>query len=227
MIYSAKKMNEGKGAIVKRLFPTKNIPELDPFLLLDEFSVDPESGFPLHSHQGVEFITYMLEGSLKHKDSTGASGNIKQGDVQVTTAGKGIKHEEMPSSDKKAKGIQLWTKLEPGKENTNPGYQKIEEEKLPKKENKDKKIITLVGQNSPVNIHSNIGLYHIILENSKHTYDLKKEQNTFIYVIEGSIEINNSKIEEGTAKIIKKEDKEIEIKSKNKSSVIIGSGKEF
>ena len=73
----------------------------DPFLLFDHFAFNdpvegPIAGFPMHPHRGIETVTYILEGSVHHRDSLGNSGMIGPGDVQWMTAGGGILHEEMP-----------------------------------------------------------------------------------------------------------------------------------
>jgi hypothetical protein len=89
---------EGAGVHLKRAFGFYQGPELDPFLLLDDFhSSNPEDyirGFPWHPHRGIETITYVL-----HGDSMGNSGVIRSGDVQWMTAGSGIIHQEMPRGE--------------------------------------------------------------------------------------------------------------------------------
>lgn len=69
--FEAVKQSEGRGATVKRAFPSSSIDHLDPFVLLDEFFVEPPAGFPEHPHKGFEAVTYTLEGVFRHKDSTG------------------------------------------------------------------------------------------------------------------------------------------------------------
>ena len=91
---------EGAGVHLKRAFGWHDVPELDPFLLLDDFhsgrSRDYLAGFPWHPHRGIETITYVLEGTVEHGDSMGNKGVISPGDVQWMTAGSGIVHQEMP-----------------------------------------------------------------------------------------------------------------------------------
>src|SRR5512137_1551618 len=94
---------EGAGVHLKRAFGYYQVPQFDPFLLLDDFrSDDPAkflAGFPWHPHRGIETITYVLEGSVEHGDSLGNKGDITPGDVQWMTAGSGIVHQEMPKGD--------------------------------------------------------------------------------------------------------------------------------
>ncbi|KAI3951160.1 hypothetical protein MKW98_028564 [Papaver atlanticum] len=78
----AKPQREGEGATVKRSIGRMELKSLDPFLMLDEFSVSPPAGFPDHPHRGFETVTYMLEGAFSHQDFSGHKGTIKTGDVQ-------------------------------------------------------------------------------------------------------------------------------------------------
>src|SRR5438105_9453514 len=95
---------EGAGFLVRRPFPKASFSEFDPFLLLDEMgpiNVAPgvAQGAPDHPHRGFETVTYMLSGQMEHKDSQGHSGKLSAGDVQWMTAGAGVIHSEMPSTE--------------------------------------------------------------------------------------------------------------------------------
>jgi redox-sensitive bicupin YhaK (pirin superfamily) len=91
----------------------RNLPNLDPFLMLDLFCVQLPAGFPDHPHRGFETVTYLLEGEIHHEDFKGHSGKIGPGDLQWMTAGRGIVHAEMPYSfEKPSKGFQLWINLD-------------------------------------------------------------------------------------------------------------------
>ncbi|MCI4341092.1 MAG: pirin family protein, partial [Thermoplasmata archaeon] len=91
---------EGAGVHLRRAFGHREVPRLDPFLLLDDFrSENPAeyvAGFPWHPHRGIETVTYMLDGRVDHEDSLGNKGSIGPGDVQWMTSGSGIIHQEMP-----------------------------------------------------------------------------------------------------------------------------------
>ena len=108
---------EGAGVHLKRVFGYHQTPQLDPFLLLDDFRSDnPDhyvKGFPWHPHRGIETITYLLQGAVEHGDSLGNEGIISSGDVQWMTAGSGIIHQEMPKGRKDGLmwGTQLWANL--------------------------------------------------------------------------------------------------------------------
>jgi len=127
---------EGAGVRLKRSIATRRLNYLDPFLLLDDFSSnnpqDYEAGFPLHPHRGIETVTYMLSGEVRHKDTLGNSGSIGAGDVQWMTAGRGIMHEEMPQVRPEGlAGFQLWVNLPAKLKMIPPRYQDIRSDKIP------------------------------------------------------------------------------------------------
>jgi quercetin 2,3-dioxygenase len=128
---------EGAGVYLKRAFGNQEVPELDPFLLLDDFrNTDPERylpGFPWHPHRGIETITYVLDGEVDHGDSMGNSGTIGPGDIQWMTAGGGIIHQEMPRGNRKGimGGFQLWANLPRSEKMMEPRYRGLTAAEIP------------------------------------------------------------------------------------------------
>ena len=127
---------EGAGVRLNRVFGNSETDIMDPFLLLDHFgSENPEDymkGFPWHPHRGIETITYMIEGEVKHEDSLGNAGTIETGDVQWMTAGSGIVHQEMPHrSNGMMMGFQLWANLPRSNKMMHPRYQEIKASEIP------------------------------------------------------------------------------------------------
>ena len=124
---------EGAGVLLRRSIAPRASNEYDPFLLFDHFAFNdpvegPIRGFPMHPHRGIETVTYMLEGSVNHRDSLGNSGLIGAGDVQWMTSGRGILHEEMPRRSEESGviyGFQLWVNLPAAQKMTNPRYQEV------------------------------------------------------------------------------------------------------
>ena len=127
---------EGAGVRLHRAFGYYEVPQFDPFLMLDDFrSGRPEdylAGFPRHPHRGIETVTYMLEGTVDHEDSLGNAGSIGAGDVQWMTAGSGIIHQEMPKPvNGRMGGFQLWVNLPRARKLMDPRYQEIKNDKIP------------------------------------------------------------------------------------------------
>ncbi len=129
---------EGAGVRLRRsISPSRDNP-FDPFLLFDHFAFNdpiegPIAGFPMHPHRGIETVTYMLEGSVHHRDSLGNAGLIGPGDVQWMTSGSGIMHEEMPrrSPEGNVFGFQLWVNLPAALKMSQPRYQEVNAETIP------------------------------------------------------------------------------------------------
>ncbi|RJP49086.1 MAG: pirin family protein [Anaerolineaceae bacterium] len=130
---------EGAGVLLRRSIAPRASNEYDPFLLFDHFAFNdpvegPIRGFPMHPHRGIETVTYMLEGSVNHRDSLGNSGIIGAGDVQWMTSGRGILHEEMPRRSEESGviyGFQLWVNLPAAQKMSQPRYQEISAATIP------------------------------------------------------------------------------------------------
>jgi redox-sensitive bicupin YhaK (pirin superfamily) len=136
-ILRSKATVEGAGVRLKRAFGFHQVPQLDPFLLLDDFHSDkPDDyikGFPWHPHRGIETITYMLYGEVEHGDSMGNRGTIRSGDVQWMTAGSGIIHQEMPKGQEGGVmwGFQLWANLPASHKMMDPRYREVKSSQIP------------------------------------------------------------------------------------------------
>jgi redox-sensitive bicupin YhaK (pirin superfamily) len=126
---------EGEGFPVRRAFAGVPLEALDPFIHMDQMGeVDYGPGEPRgtawHPHRGFETVTYMLDGTFEHQDSTGGGGLITNGDTQWMTAGGGILHIERPPESLVASGglfhgIQLWVNLPSVQKMVDPRYQDI------------------------------------------------------------------------------------------------------
>ncbi len=129
---------EGAGVKLRRSFGPNRENLFDPFLLFDHFAFNkpiegPPVGFPNHPHRGIETVTYMIEGNVRHRDSLGNSGVIGPGDVQWMTSGRGIMHEEMPKRGPSGiiDGFQLWVNLPAAEKMSEPRYQEILSDNIP------------------------------------------------------------------------------------------------
>jgi len=221
--------SEGAGAKVRRLFPSSDFEHYDPFVLLDEFFVDPQAGFPRHRHAGFEAITYMIEGGFRHKDNLGNDSSIKEGGVQRFTAGKGIEHSEMPVGEKKSHGFQLWINLPKKFKETEPSYQKVSAEEIPVKHEGKTKIKTIIGEGSPVETKTPVLYQHIILEEACFTsIEFPENYRGFLYVYDGEITIDSKGSEKETISdnqaYIPDEESRFSIGCDAKSKVIVISG---
>ncbi|KAJ8397988.1 hypothetical protein AAFF_G00433350 [Aldrovandia affinis] len=132
MVALSVEQSEGVGARVRRSIGRKELKNLDPFLILDEFKVIKPGGFPDHPHRGFETVTYLLQGRLAHEDFCGHSGTLMPGDLQWMTAGRGVVHAEMPVSEEPLHGLQLWVNLCGAEKMVEPRYQELKSHEVPK-----------------------------------------------------------------------------------------------
>ena len=128
--------SDGAGVKLTRVIGGPQLPDLDPFLLLDEFGTDRAedyiAGFPDHPHRGFETVTYMLDGRMRHRDNHGNEGLLVPGSVQWMTAGRGLVHSEMPEQEEgRMRGFQLWVNLPAKDKMTEPRYQEYGPERIP------------------------------------------------------------------------------------------------
>lgn len=144
---------EGAGVLLRRSFGPRRDNLFDPFLLFDHFAFNdplegPIMGFPTHPHRGIETVTYMLEGNVRHRDSLGNMGIIGPGDVQWMTSGRGIMHEEMPRRGPSGliTGFQLWVNLPAAQKMSQPRYQEVTASSIPAIEENGVKVRVVAGE---------------------------------------------------------------------------------
>src|SRR3990170_1513563 len=144
---------EGAGVLLRRSFGPRRENLFDPFLLFDHFAFNdpiegPIVGFPQHPHRGIETVTYMLEGNVRHRDSLGNVGVIGPGDLQWMTSGRGILHEELPQRGPSGvvNGFQLWVNLPAAQKMSQPRYQEVNASSIPAVEKDGVKVRLVAGE---------------------------------------------------------------------------------
>ena len=190
---------EGAGVLLRRSFGPRRSNEYDPFLLFDHFAFNdpvegPIVGFPMHPHRGIETVTYILEGSVHHRDSLGNAGLIGPGDVQWMTSGRGIMHEELPRRGPNGAiaGFQLWVNLPAALKMSRPRYQEVSAATIPTAQ-RDRATIRVVagevdGVRGPVTeIAANpVYLDVSLAANSNFVYPVPRGHEVLAYVFEGA-----------------------------------------
>jgi len=205
-IFQGMRASDGDGVQLTRIIGTPYLDMLDPFLLLDAFGSDqPQDyigGFPPHPHRGFETVTYMLAGKMRHKDSSGNEGVIETGGVQWMTAGKGIIHSEMPEQeDGLLAGFQLWVNLPAAHKMIAPKYQEKNDADIPVEKRDDGtsiKVIAGVTSKGTKGIIENDFVdptyWDIHLASASQIEEaIRMNHNAFIYLIDGSIQVGESK----------------------------------
>lgn len=173
--------------------------------VINEDRVVPGAGFPTHSHRDMEIITYVLEGALAHKDSTGTSSVIRVGDVQRMSAGTGISHSEYNASQTEpVHFLQIW--IVPNKTGLLPGY---EQRAFPLDEHRGK--LTLIaskdGHDGSVTVHQNVEVWAGgFASEAQASFRLKPSRHAFVHVARGAVTFNGTTLNAGDGAAVSEEE---------------------
>ncbi|NRT13907.1 hypothetical protein HNP99_000232 [Flavobacterium sp. 28A] len=163
--------------------------------VLNDDTIAAGMGFGTHPHDNMEILTIPLEGDLAHKDSMGNTETIKNGDIQVMSAGTGVKHSEFnPNDDQRTKLLQIW--VFPNKKNVTPRYQQITLNKADR-HNKLQQILSPNPEDEGVWIHQDAWFHLGKLEkDTSIDYHIKKEGNgVYAFVLSGQLTINGQELD--------------------------------
>src|SRR5215468_117380 len=196
--------SDGAGVKLRRVIGQPQLPDLDPFLMLDEFGTDRAedyiAGFPDHPHRGFETVTYMLDGRMRHRDNHGNEGVLVPGSVQWMTAGRGLVHSEMPEQQEgRMRGFQLWLNLPAREKMTAPRYQEFGPERIPVVSPAKGVTVKVIagrvdGVSGPISQPATDPTYlDLALEpGATFTQTLSTDYAAFLYVFEGTLQVGAS-----------------------------------
>jgi redox-sensitive bicupin YhaK (pirin superfamily) len=211
-VTSAPRGLEGEGFPVRRAFAGVDLTALDPFVHMDqmgevEYAPGEPKGTPWHPHRGFETVTYMIDGTFQHQDSTGGGGLITNGATQWMTAGAGILHIERPPEEMIASGglfhgIQLWVNLPAAKKWVQPRYQDIGAQRVTLLTSADGTSLVRViagdvaGESGPGVTHTAMAMVHATLTPGA-VLELPWPAgfNALVYVLSGSGAVGEGKAE--------------------------------
>lgn len=237
-VFQAKAAIEGAGVHLHRGFGNPELPKFDPFLLFDDFSsenpADYLPGFPQHPHRGIETVTYILGGEVRHKDSTGTAGSIGKGDVQWMTAGSGIMHEEMPQGERGIKGFQLWVNLPKNYKMATPRYQEVKAKEIPEMSFGKYAVVRVIAGGlrdvdapvtdimaEPTYLDISIKEPGAVVE-----FPVAKEHNAFVYVFDGEVRLDKKRIKYGQIVLLKRDGDMMRVQAGNNGArFLLAAGK--
>lgn len=187
---------------VGRLLPFRSKRMIGPFIFIDHMgpaSMKPEENVDVgpHPHIGLSTLTYLFEGSLMHRDSLGNVVEIKPGEVNWMTAGKGIVHSErtpdyLRNSEKSFHGLQIWIALPKEKEQMEPEFIHIEKESIPEwtEGGVSYRLIAgeALGKKSPVHVYSKMFFLELKTKSKTHI-DICKDMfgEVGVYILQGNL----------------------------------------
>jgi redox-sensitive bicupin YhaK (pirin superfamily) len=207
-------VTDGAGVKINRVLTQPLQRRLDPFLMLDAFGSDKPgdyiAGFPEHPHRGFETVSYMIKGSMRHRDSAGNEGLITDGGVQWMTAGRGVAHSEMPEqTDGLMEGFQLWLNLPAKDKMSAPWYRDIPAAEIPRFTLANGVTVQVIagsshGVDGAVQREGTEPLYLDIALPAGSTFEqaLPPGHNAFAYVFRGKVLIDETCVPEARMAIL-------------------------
>ena len=213
-VVRGQRSSDGAGVRLTRVIGGRALPDLDPFLLFDEFGSEEASdyigGFPDHPHRGFETVTYMLAGRMRHGDNKGNTGLLGPGSVQWMTAGRGIVHSEMPEQEEGLMhGFQLWVNLPAKDKMTAPRYQDIPPGDIPEVDaGNGIRVRVIAGRfgnvSGPVSAVATDPMYLDVALPAGASLDvpLPADDNAFAYVFEGAAKIGGEQVARGELAVL-------------------------
>ena len=230
---------------LRQPIPTQHIDIIDPFILLHHYGPyeisERNNPFDLgpHPHRGFEPITFLVEGEQLHRDSLGNESVVKAGDVQWTTAGRGIIHAEAPTKEFVQKGgtlegIQLWLNLPAEKKMMAANYQHIKNEDFRVVSSKDNKVNIqiiageLEGVYGRIKTQTPVNAFMITVEaGGRYTIKVPNSHQSSVYLLKGDVLINDSetlKLNENQLIQFNQDGEGFSIKGKGRSKLLFISG---
>jgi hypothetical protein len=188
-------------------------------LVINEDFVQPGQGFGTHSHENMEILSYVVDGALEHRDSTGGSGVIRPNELQRMTAGTGVSHSESNASKTMpVHFLQIW--ILPEKQGLKPGY---EQRSFPPDERRGR--LRLIGSsdgaNGSVVIHQDVRVSDALFSaGEKVAYRLDRDRHAWVQVIKGSVQVNRTTLQQSDGAAISDETL-LDIEAKAESEILL------
>jgi hypothetical protein len=172
--------------------------------VINEDRVSPSAGFGTHGHRNMEIITYVLEGSLEHKDSLGTGSVIQPGDVQRMSAGTGILHSEFNHSETEpVHFLQIW--LLPEQNGLSPSYEQ-QNFGIAKTPGELRLVAARDGREGALTVHQDVDLYAAVLnKGDRISHSLQPQRHAWVQVARGAITLNGLSLDQGDGAAISEE----------------------
>lgn len=163
--------------------------------VINEDWIAPGTGFPQHGHRDMEIVTWVLEGSLDHKDTLGNKATIEPGRIQRMSAGKGIEHSEWNSSKSTTHLLQIW--IRPNRSGLAPTYdEKIVDKSIAKREWLE--VAAPVEGKNTVRIHQDARiLYGELSQRENRPFELEANRGVWVHVIGGDVTVDGTTMSTG------------------------------
>jgi quercetin 2,3-dioxygenase len=184
--------------------------------VLNEDVVAPGQGFGMHPHRDMEILTWILDGSLEHKDSMGTGAVVRPGELQHMTAGTGVMHSEFnPSPKEPAHLLQIW--ITPERKGLKPEYEQLKFTDA----DLHNQFGLVAGPKAPVTIRQDANLYIARLDEGKEAKQpIKAGRHAWVQVARGAVKLNGVDLKAGDGAAVSKET-EVRVEAKESSEVLL------
>lgn len=173
--------------------------------VINEDRVSAGRGFGAHPHNDMEIITYIIDGELSHRDSTGTEATIRQNDVQRMSAGTGVVHSEYNNSDKPVHLLQIW--IMPEANDLPPSYEDRTFNRE-EKQNQLRLIASRDGRSGSTKINQDASVYASLLDSGKSlALDLPAGRHGWVQLISGELDLNGTRLKAGDGAAVSEETK--------------------
>jgi len=231
------------GFLVRQPLPTRELRDLDPFLLLHHAVVSykdatraDQSGVGPHPHRGFSPVSFVFKGGVHHRDSLGNNSVVYEGGVQWINSGKGIIHSERPpeeliGSEQEQEFIQLWVNTPAAFKMNEPTYQGVSKNEIPIVTSSDKRIEFAIvageqfGTTGPVTSNTEVNAMMLTMQKEGVSQiEIQKGHVAFLYLLSGNISVNDETIEEKNMIVFENEGDVFELKAFQNSTGLFVSG---
>jgi len=164
---------------------------LSALRVINDDTVAIGAGFGAHGHQDMEIISYVLQGSIEHRDSMGHVSVLKAGEVQRMSAGTGVRHSEYNASSEELRFLQIW--ILPKKKSVKPSY----EQKLIEQTSLLTPLVTPDGVNGSLTINQDAAIYRLKLEAGQEYAFKRGRRSGYLHIVTGSAQIGETRVAKG------------------------------
>jgi quercetin 2,3-dioxygenase len=185
--------------------------------VINDDTVAPGGGFPTHGHRDMEIISYVVQGGLAHRDTTGGEGVLKRGDVQAMSAGTGVRHSEYNASDDDTvRFLQIW--IIPEYQGLPAAYRQAHVSDGGKR-NTLRLIVPPEAADGALGINQDARIYASLLEAGKSvTHGIEAGRGAWVQVVDGEIDVNGTTLRSGDG---------IAIENVNRLTIVAAKTSEF
>ena len=231
------------GFPVRQPLPSKELNNLDPFLLLHHADVKVPENVPVkkagvgpHPHRGFSPVTFIFKGGVHHQDSRGNNNTIYEGGTQWMNAGMGIIHSERPPYNIHEIGgrqeiIQLWVNTPAKDKMKQPAYYPATAEEIPYFKTDDGLVKvnvvsgSLNGIKGPVPATSQVNTFTVEFKaGGKYVFPVPSDHNAFIYLLDGLVKVNSTEVKGKYAIVFNNDGEGIEVEALEDTRLFIGTG---